>query len=220
QGVPHRVHPVRAAGRAARARRPTHRASADPGARGRDALRPRPHVRAGHPCVLPGARRRHRVRPARAAGGPDHLPTEGMGVGVPHGGGLDGRRRAGVRVAVTGDGKDGSFEARLDELRDAAAREGKVDAPGVRAAGGPLPAAGGPLPPSSAPRATRLNGAPGYYGRPVLKPPVWTWEIPVYFFVGGLAGGCAILAWAAQVAAPEAVLVRTALRSEERRGGE
>ena len=112
---------------------------------------------------------------------------------------------------MTGDGKDGSFEARLDELRDAAAREGKVDAPGVRAAGGPLPAAGGPLPPSSAPRATRLNGAPGYYGRPVLKPPVWTWEIPVYFFVGGLAGGCAILAWAAQVAAPEAVLVRTAL---------
>ena len=27
-----------------------------------------------------------------------------------------------------------------------------------------------------------------YYGRAVLKEPVWTWEIPWYFFAGGLAG--------------------------------
>jgi formate-dependent nitrite reductase membrane component NrfD len=27
--------------------------------------------------------------------------------------------------------------------------------------------------------------------RPILKPPVWTWEIPVYFYVGGLAGASA-----------------------------
>jgi hypothetical protein len=27
-----------------------------------------------------------------------------------------------------------------------------------------------------------------YHGRPVIKRPVWTWEIPVYFFVGGVAG--------------------------------
>ncbi len=27
-----------------------------------------------------------------------------------------------------------------------------------------------------------------------LKPPVWTWEIPVYFFVGGAAGAAAVLA--------------------------
>ena len=26
-----------------------------------------------------------------------------------------------------------------------------------------------------------------YYGEPVLTEPVWTWEIPVYFFAGGLA---------------------------------
>jgi polysulfide reductase-like protein len=33
-----------------------------------------------------------------------------------------------------------------------------------------------------------------YYGAPVLKPPVWSWEVPVYFFVGGLAGASAPLA--------------------------
>src|SRR4051812_36573112 len=37
-----------------------------------------------------------------------------------------------------------------------------------------------------------------YYGRPVIKPPVWTWEIPTYFFTGGLGGASATLAWAAE----------------------
>jgi len=32
-----------------------------------------------------------------------------------------------------------------------------------------------------------------YYGRPILKEPVWTWEIPTYFFFGGLAGASSIL---------------------------
>src|SRR5581483_8123899 len=36
--------------------------------------------------------------------------------------------------------------------------------------------------------------AVGYYGLPVLKAPVWTWEIPLYFFVGGTAGAAAVLA--------------------------
>jgi hypothetical protein len=31
----------------------------------------------------------------------------------------------------------------------------------------------------------------GYYGRPVLKEPTWTWEIPCYFFAGGMAGAAA-----------------------------
>ena len=30
-----------------------------------------------------------------------------------------------------------------------------------------------------------------YYGRPILKAPVWTWEIPAYFFFGGMAGAAA-----------------------------
>ncbi len=33
-----------------------------------------------------------------------------------------------------------------------------------------------------------------YYGRPVLKEPVWSWEIPWYFFAGGLAGASSTLA--------------------------
>jgi formate-dependent nitrite reductase membrane component NrfD len=33
-----------------------------------------------------------------------------------------------------------------------------------------------------------------YYGRPVVKQPVWTWEIPWYFFTGGLAGCSATMA--------------------------
>ncbi len=38
-----------------------------------------------------------------------------------------------------------------------------------------------------------------YYGRPVIKPPVWTWEIPTYFFTGGLGGASATFALAAQL---------------------
>ena len=33
-----------------------------------------------------------------------------------------------------------------------------------------------------------------YHGQPVLKEPVWTWEIPCYFYTGGLAGASAGLA--------------------------
>lgn len=40
------------------------------------------------------------------------------------------------------------------------------------------------------PRATFRS----YYGRPVLKPPVWEWKIPAYLFTGGLSAGAALLA--------------------------
>ena len=39
-----------------------------------------------------------------------------------------------------------------------------------------------------------------YYGRPILKEPVWTWEIPTYFFFGGLAGASSALSLLARVA--------------------
>jgi hypothetical protein len=38
-----------------------------------------------------------------------------------------------------------------------------------------------------------------YAGRPILKAPVWTWEVPVYFFTGGLAGASALLALVADL---------------------
>jgi formate-dependent nitrite reductase membrane component NrfD len=37
-----------------------------------------------------------------------------------------------------------------------------------------------------------------YYGRPVLKPPVWKDDIAYYFFLGGLAAGSSLLAAGAQ----------------------
>jgi hypothetical protein len=49
-----------------------------------------------------------------------------------------------------------------------------------------------------------------YYGRPIIKEPVWTWEIPAYFFTGGLAGASAVLSSAARVAGNDK-LARTAL---------
>jgi formate-dependent nitrite reductase membrane component NrfD len=44
-----------------------------------------------------------------------------------------------------------------------------------------------------------------YPGRPVLKRPVWTWEVPTYFFVGGLAGASAVLGLAADLAGHRAL---------------
>ncbi len=36
--------------------------------------------------------------------------------------------------------------------------------------------------------------APTYYEQPIIKEPVWTWEIPCYFFTGGMGGAAAGLA--------------------------
>jgi polysulfide reductase-like protein len=67
-------------------------------------------------------------------------------------------------------------ESRIDQLREEARAKGVVTGRGVDVAGGPIP------------------GRPGYYGQPVVRPPVWTWEIPIYFFVGGLGGMSAVIA--------------------------
>ena len=49
-----------------------------------------------------------------------------------------------------------------------------------------------------------------YYGLPLLKAPVWTWEVPAYFFVGGAAGASAVIATAAKLAGGRDDLVRDA----------
>jgi hypothetical protein len=72
-------------------------------------------------------------------------------------------------------------EQRLEELREQAWKDGVVAGRGVDVAAGPIPR------------------KVGYYGQSVVKPPVWTWEIPVYFFVGGLAGMSAVIALAAAI---------------------
>jgi hypothetical protein len=67
-------------------------------------------------------------------------------------------------------------EKRLEELREQAWKEGVVPGKGVDVSGGPIP------------------HKPGYYGQPVVKPPVWTWQVPLYFFMGGIAGMSAVIA--------------------------
>jgi hypothetical protein len=47
-----------------------------------------------------------------------------------------------------------------------------------------------------------------YHGQPVLKEPVWTWEIPVYFYTGGLAGASAGLAYLSELQGDEVLAQR------------
>jgi formate-dependent nitrite reductase membrane component NrfD len=51
-----------------------------------------------------------------------------------------------------------------------------------------------------APEGLEPAEGPSYYGLPVLKEPIWRWEIPAYFFVGGLAGASAVLGATATIA--------------------
>ena len=77
------------------------------------------------------------------------------------------------------DTNNPASEKRLEELREQAWEKGVVTDRGVDVAGGPIPRKA------------------GYYGQPVVKPPVWIWEIPVYFFIGGFGGMSAVIALAA-----------------------
>lgn len=43
---------------------------------------------------------------------------------------------------------------------------------------------------------------PTYYHQPVIKAPVWIWSVPLYLFVGGLAGASAALAATARALDP------------------
>jgi formate-dependent nitrite reductase membrane component NrfD len=45
-----------------------------------------------------------------------------------------------------------------------------------------------------------VESDPTYYDRPMLKAPVWSWEVPLYYFTGGAAGACLVLGAAAQLA--------------------
>jgi hypothetical protein len=53
------------------------------------------------------------------------------------------------------------------------------------------------------------DDARSYHGQPVIKEPVWTWEIPTYFFTGGMAGASAGLAYLSELRGNE-VLARRA----------
>jgi formate-dependent nitrite reductase membrane component NrfD len=59
----------------------------------------------------------------------------------------------------------------------------------------------GNLPPprgNSPPSLTREAERAGYYDYPVVRRPVWTWEVPAYFWLGGMAAGAFVTASLAQ----------------------
>lgn len=68
---------------------------------------------------------------------------------------------------------------------------------------GPRPPAAGGRGRAGAPAVMDPATPRSYYGRPVLKEPVWSPEVPLYFFTGGLAGASAPLAFAAELAGNE-----------------
>ena len=51
----------------------------------------------------------------------------------------------------------------------------------------------------TAPASTDGHGEHGYYGRPLVKRPVWRPVIALYFFTGGLAGASSTLAFGARL---------------------
>lgn len=114
---------------------------------------------------------------------------------------------------------DRKSEERLEALREEARRTGRVEGAGVDVAGGPLPPAlgGRRIPaggdggrPDPERVAERWAKSPGYYGKPFVKSPVWTWEVPLYFFVGGITGMSAAIAASAHLLDADPALVRVA----------
>lgn len=91
--------------------------------------------------------------------------------------------------------RDLGRERRLEEIRRQAEQQGRLQVLGNRPAGAPFP------------QASPENG---YYQIPLLKQPPWTWEIPLYFFVGGAAGAAAVIGAIASYTGADRELVRDA----------
>ncbi len=93
------------------------------------------------------------------------------------------------------EAQDSRREQRLDEIRHEAERRGQLRVVSQRPSGAPFPQA---------------SPQTGYYGIPLLKQPPWTWEIPLYFFVGGAAGAAAVVGAIADYTGADRQLVQHA----------
>ena len=92
--------------------------------------------------------------------------------------------------------KPKATEERLEEIRESARRVAPPPPPDIA-----VKTATGAIDPAR----------DGYYGLPLLKPPTWTWEVPLYFFLGGISGTSACIALAAQIFGAPINLIRMAL---------
>src|ERR1700728_1037496 len=90
--------------------------------------------------------------------------------------------------------KPKASEERLDEIRRAAAANANASPTAL-----------------SSGESQGADGSESYYGLPVLKPPTWTWEVPLYFFFGGIAGVSACIAFIAHLFRADTALVRICL---------
>jgi formate-dependent nitrite reductase membrane component NrfD len=90
---------------------------------------------------------------------------------------------------------DETRELKLLEIRREAELRGKVKGAGIHPSGSPFPIA---------------SPETGYYGTPLLKSAPWTWEIPLYFFTGGVAGAAAVVGAIANYTGADRRLVRDA----------
>jgi formate-dependent nitrite reductase membrane component NrfD len=82
-------------------------------------------------------------------------------------------------------------EKRLQQIRREAEESGKAQ-PTIGAQGGTL------APPPVV----------GYYGMPALKRPQWTVEVPIYFFVGGMAGAASVIGAVGHFSSSDQRLIR------------
>src|SRR3954468_2102584 len=178
EGLPDRVDPVRSSRRAPGTRRPP--AGRTPRARGRRgrALRPRPGRRRGRPrLAVPAPGQAGGLGAAPGAGGAHPLRAPDLAAG-----GRGGR--------VVRPGRD----RRVRLLRD---RRPSVSTDLDPRRGGPR--RGGPRRGSGEETVVPPAEATSYYGRPVIKAPVWEWKIAAYLFTGGLAAGSAVVAAGADI---------------------
>jgi polysulfide reductase-like protein len=100
-----------------------------------------------------------------------------------------------IPSSMSDENRDFRREQRLEEIRRRAKEQEHLQIVGERPPAGPFPQA---------------SAANGYYQIPLLKEPPWTWEIPLYFFVGGAAGAAAVIGAIADYTGGDRELVRHA----------
>jgi hypothetical protein len=94
---------------------------------------------------------------------------------------------------------------RLEKIRQQAQMEARTKGAGMNSRAAEVTEKSFPMPHSSV-----ASARTGYYGTPLLKVPAWTWEVPLYFFVGGAAGSAAAIAQIGKITGANEKLINDA----------